>query len=151
MATQIEKIIPRTMNGGARWRNPGWPLPGIIFVQKNALPIPPCIPDEIPELRDVIRNIAFLFRVTSIVGHRVEADECTTSVESAADSDGVARTGYTGRQGGGSGTSQSVYGTGATLRMNANSLCKCSFKPSAGPSLWYRSRALIGVVGNNSV
>lgn len=121
------------------------------FCSKDALPIPPCIPDESPELRDVIRNMPFLFRVTSIVGHRVEVDECTTSVESAADSDGVARTSYTGRQGGGSGTSQLVYGTGATLCMNVNLLCKYSFKPSAGPSLWYFSRELIGVVGNNGV
>jgi len=46
-----------------------------LFWSTDALPIPPCSPDETPELRDVIRNKTRLFRVTSIVGHRVEVDE----------------------------------------------------------------------------
>lgn len=40
----------------------------IILSKKHALPIPPWTLDETPEPGDVIRNMAFLFRVTSIVG-----------------------------------------------------------------------------------
>lgn len=75
MTAQIEKAIPRRMNGGSWMAKTRLAFYLRLFWSTDALPIPPCSPDETPELRDVIRNKTRLFRVTSIVGHRVEVDE----------------------------------------------------------------------------
>lgn len=93
------KVIPRRM-GGKQVANPGWASPWEMEISLSLSRRLPCTSGRNPKLRDVSRNTTFLFRVTSIVGHKSrEVSKCTTSVGPAAETEACGRN--TGRQGDG--------------------------------------------------